>query len=198
MRALWLGVALTALSQTAGADDSLRCGSRLVRTGAPAAEVLGACGEPAYRDPWVIHRRGYGDVSDTQEWYYNFGSTRLLRVLRLRDGRLVDVGEDGYGFDEPPRGDCRPADIIEGMSKYRLLLQCGTPATRETFSLWEPLRRPDGRVVPGRFADVFRERWVYDFGPDLLQHIVTLRNGRVTDVTTGDRGTGRGDDAAPH
>ena len=191
MRALWFLVALAALSQTARADDSLRCGSRLVRTGALAAEVIAACGEPAYRDPWWVSRPGRGQVSDTEEWYYNFGASQLLRVLRLRSGRLVDVESDGYGFDTLPDRACGPGDIAEGMSKYRLLLRCGEPATREAFPLWEPLRGPDGRFVRGRFTDVFKERWVYDFGSNYLLQIVTLRNGRVDDVTTGDRGSDR-------
>lgn len=191
MRVLGLAVALAALSQTAGADDALRCGSHLVHTGAPAADVLGACGEPAYRDPWLIPRRGLGYVSDSEEWYYNFGPNQLLRVLRFRHGKLVDVDSDGYGYDqdEPPPRHCGPSDIVEGMSKFRLLRRCGEPATRESVALTAPLRRKDGRVVPNYYEDVFRERWVYNFGSRYLLQLVTLRNGRVTDVTTGDRGS---------
>lgn len=184
-------LALAALPRDALADDSLRCGSRIVQAGTPAADVAAACGEPVYRDVWLMPRPGRGFVSDDEEWYYNFGRTQLLRVLHFHHGNLADVGSDGYGYDAPPAHDCGPSDLVEGMTKFRLLLRCGEPASRSTVNVQEPLRRRDGSVVPGYFEEVFRERWVYNFGSNYLLHIVTLRNGRVTDVTTGDRGTAK-------
>ena len=36
---------------------------------------------------------------------------------------------------------------------------------------------------------VFREEWVYDFGPNLFMRVLTLDNGRVVQVDNGARGS---------
>ena len=182
---LWLAVAL--LSQTALAADSMRCGSRIVSTGAGPAEVLGACGEPDYRDRWFYAQPGVGTVGDVEEWTYNFGPNLLLHLLRFRHGKLVAVDTEGYGFAEGPRA-CTPSDLFEGLSKYRLLARCGEPVTREALNTLQPLRRRDGRIQGTQLQSVYRERWVYDFGADYLQQTVTLENGRVVSVDSGSRG----------
>jgi hypothetical protein len=184
-----IAMACAALSQTAAADDAMRCGARLVTTGVTPAEVLSVCGEPAYRDPWLVPLRGRpGYASDVEEWYYDFGANQLLRILKFRQGRLADIATDGYGFDGSPRTSCGPLDLVRGASKYRLIAKCGEPAAHESIEVWEPLQRRDGTFVRGRFTEVYRQRWTYDFGSDYLIHFVTLDNGRVADVTTGTRG----------
>jgi len=181
------------------AGDSMRCGSRLVAVEARAAELLSICGEPAYRDVWSNQALAPGAVAEHEEWVYNFGSQQLLRVVRLRNARVVDIGSDGYGFAEPDPQDrrCGPEQIVEGMAKYRLLTACGAPLTRtvsEVFQAYRPrLRQPGypsynggGAVVP-----VFREEWVYDFGPNLFMRVLTLENGRVARIENGARGSAR-------
>lgn len=180
------------LAGGAGAGDTLRCGSRLVPEDARAAQIIAVCGEPDYRDVWnVPHPYSGRWVSDVEQWYYNFGSNQLLRVLTLRGGRLQDVATDGYGFAEsqPPR--CDPALIGEGMTKYRLLAICGEPLTRQVQSLHRPWPRGGGLqgYGPPRYWEaVYREEWVYNFGPQYFMRIVTLENGRIVDVENGERG----------
>jgi len=191
IRILMAMLVLLGTSQLA-ASDSLRCGSRLIGNGALAAEVLGACGEPDYRDTWLVPQPYSGRyVSDAEEWYYNFGPSQLLRILRFRNGKLVDVGSDGYGYMEPPGPpDCEPAEIVEGLSKFRLLLRCGEPVTRESVNVLRPLRDPQTGAAIHRYQEpVFREKWVYNFGSRYFLRIVTLENGRVTDVEQGSRGS---------
>jgi hypothetical protein len=167
--------------------DTLRCDGRLVGTGADAAEVLAVCGTPAWRDPWRYPgARGAGYAADDEEWYYDFGPTRLLRILRFRHGRLVAIESDGYGA--PPERDCGPSSIVTGLSKYRLLRRCGEPFTRESYGVLRPLARGAGSAPPEMLEAVFRERWVYNFGPRYFLQRVTIENGRVTDVDSGDRG----------
>lgn len=180
-----------ALARPAAAGESMRCGDRLVAAGALAAEVLGACGEPAYRDRWLFpHPVHHGAVADVEEWYYNFGPNQLLRILRFRDGRLAEISADGYGWADPPARRCEPGAIVEGLSKFRLLLLCGEPATRESLSLLRPLRdRRTGAIVPGYHEPVYEERWVYDLGARYLLRLVTLEDGRVVDVDSGARGS---------
>jgi hypothetical protein len=190
--ALWMSLS------PAQASDTMRCGSRLVSVEARAAELLATCGEPAYRDVWSAQALAPGAVAEQEEWTYNFGSQQLLRVVRLRNARVVDIASDGYGFAEPEasRRRCSPEQLIEGMSKYRLLMACGAPLTRtiaqQSFQPYRPRYR---NGVPGRidgpYVEVFREEWVYDFGPNVFMRVLSLENGRVRDIQNGDRGRGR-------
>jgi hypothetical protein len=162
--------------------DTLRCGDRLVRTEALAAEVIAACGAPDYRQ---ISYGGPAYGVDEEQWYYNFGSQRLVRVLRFRRGELVSIAADGYGFDARPASRCRATEIRSGVSAFRLLRACGEPASREAFEE-SSLAQDDPEDAP---PPQYRERWVYDLGSDTRMRIVTLREGRVTDVTLGHYGS---------
>jgi hypothetical protein len=190
-----LPIAWLALPAAAHADDTMRCGSRLVSVEARAAELLSTCGEPAYRDVWSDQALAPGAIADQEEWTYNFGSQQLLRVVRLRNGRVVGIASDGYGFavTDTNQRRCSAEQIVDGMSKYRLLSACGDPLTRNVAqTFFQPYRpvyrngypvRSDGPVV-----QVYREEWVYDFGPNLFMRVLTLENGRVTDIKNGERG----------
>lgn len=95
------------------------CGSRLVAVGDSRFEVLRKCGEPSWRDAWEeerLERVGgvpYFDGSPfyasrvpilvnvhvlVEEWVYNRGSSRFMRILRFENNRLVDIQVGDYGF----------------------------------------------------------------------------------------------------
>lgn len=192
---IMLGVLLLALMRPATALDSMRCGSRLASAGMTAAEVLAACGEPDYRDVWA-QPAGYGAayLGQVEEWTYNFGSNQLLRVLRFRQGRLQRIDTEGYGFAADAVADCS-GGISIGISKYRLLAECGEPVTRSADFLQVPVDRgrrvDDPRDAAPAWAFVYREEWVYNFGAGRLMRIVQLDNGRVSEVQTGARGFDR-------
>jgi hypothetical protein len=177
-------------SVPAHAMDSLRCGSRVVSVDAIDAEVIAACGEPSYRDHRV-HSLPRGRYDDALEvWYYNAGSSQLIRVLTFRDGKLVSVDNDGYGFTPPADHVCGPGDIFEGWSKFRLLAYCGEPVSKHAVAVTETVISPTfphGRL--GAYpTEVYREEWVYNFGPNYFLRKVTLENGVVTDIQNGNRG----------
>lgn len=174
--------------------DTLRCGSRLVSIDMTAAEVLAVCGDPSYRDVWA-QPGGYGPgyLGNVEEWTYNLGPGQLLRVLRFRQGRLLRIDTEGYGFYDGARGDCAQGGITRGMSKYRLLALCGEPATKVADIVQAPVDRYE-RVYDPRYSYrnrevVYREEWVYDFGANRLMRIVQLDNGRVSDIEFGGRGS---------
>lgn len=195
--ALLLG-ALLAVPPAAQAAPSIRCGSKLVSEGMLSAELLAICGEPDFRDVWAPPGGTVlGYVAPTEEWTYNLGSSQLLRILRIRNGRIDRIVTEGYGFAPRSRTNCRMGDISIGDSKYRLLQQCGEPLTRTADYILQAHPhhdrrwRQDLRDYGNSGAPVFQEEWVYNFGSNQLMRIVRLENGRVTDVETGRRGFDR-------
>lgn len=184
------------LAGPAVAGDSLRCGSRIVSVRAIAAQVAAVCGEPAYVDRWEYEEPPYGRyVADTEVWYYNFGGNQLLRLLRFRNGRLASVDTDGYGFDSIPSGGCAPGGIVNGESKYRLLVTCGDPVARNRGQALRAVQ-PQPRIYQqydhalrnDYVTPVYREEWTYNFGSGARQQTAILENGWVVDIVDGDRG----------
>ena len=194
LTAAWLLALLFPALSARGGDDSLRCGSRIISVDAILPAVLAACGEPSYRDVWRYYDDSYARyVGDTEVWTYNFGPNQLLRILRFREGRLVAIETDGYGF-RALDGHCTPTEIIGGLSKYRLVSTCGEPAAKRALGYLVADRHAgfdrDGRNAPNSFRLVpsYREEWTYNFGARYLLRHVMLENGRVVDVEDGERG----------
>ena len=104
-----------ALAGSALAEDSMRCGSRLVSHGDGKDKVRTLCGEPTYVDVRGMVRRspmyrygygvyefdyygpGYYDVP-IEVWTYNLGPHKLLRRLRFIGEELDRIDTDGYGY----------------------------------------------------------------------------------------------------
>jgi hypothetical protein len=106
---------------------AFRCGSKLVREGDPQAKVLKICGQPVstsrstvYRsgipvaretlavsngesrltvteDELLLHERSVVEVQ-VEQWTYNFGPHRLMRVVRFEDGVVAGTSQTGYGY----------------------------------------------------------------------------------------------------
>ena len=97
----------------------LRCGNRLITVGDTKSKVISECGVPDDKEEWVEerimrdfhYRTTYKNDYEwgrepflvktwikMEEWYYNFGRTRLIHYLRFRNGKLIKItiGERGY------------------------------------------------------------------------------------------------------
>jgi hypothetical protein len=115
MRALvMIFIAVTAIlrGDPVCAEDSMRCGSRLVGMGDGKDKVRSLCGEPTSVSLAGIlrgARYSYGpyDYSyfgptwtevPVELWTYNFGSNKLLRKLRFVGDELVEIRTEGYGY----------------------------------------------------------------------------------------------------
>ncbi len=166
--------------------DSMRCDGKVIRTEDRSFDVLRYCGEPSFRDEWDEYLAyHHAPTAHVEEWYYNFGPSRLLHILRFRNGKLTAIDTDGYGYEQG-QGRCRPFEIVSGMSQFALLSRCGQPDARE--------RRIELRSLPhkgGRRSypvSVRVDEWIYNFGPSSFIRIVTLVNGHVERIDTGDRG----------
>jgi hypothetical protein len=99
--------------------NRFECGSRLVSVGESRFEVLSKCGDPSWRDAWEeerLERVGgvpYYDGSPyyasrvpifnnvhvwIEEWVYNRGPSRFIRVLRFENNRLINIEVGDYGY----------------------------------------------------------------------------------------------------
>ncbi len=81
-----------------------RCDERYSDIGATKAEVLLRCGEPSWKEERreeileTIDAATKRKVTITvEEWTYNFGPDKFVRVFQFRNNRLVDIRTGGYG-----------------------------------------------------------------------------------------------------
>jgi hypothetical protein len=103
------------LPTVAFAEDSMRCGSRLVTRGDGKDKVRALCGDPSdislrgvvRRAPVYEYGFGYNRYEyygpgwvdmPVEIWTYNFGPSKLLRKLRFVGDELEDIDTDGYGY----------------------------------------------------------------------------------------------------
>ena len=100
--------------QPATADDTMRCGSKIIHTGDGKDKVRTLCGEPTdIAFVGTIERRTIPDNSSHDDqyyygpawseqpvevWTYNFGPSKLLRKLRFVGNDLVSITTDGHGY----------------------------------------------------------------------------------------------------
>lgn len=79
------------------------CDGAALHVGMSKFALLARCGEPAYRDSWIEYRAA-GDPDDgrvpatavpVELWTYDFGSNRLLREVKLVDGKVVEIRVGG-------------------------------------------------------------------------------------------------------
>lgn len=98
----WLWVLLSVYSLPA---QAIRCGVYVVTEGDHAYSVLQKCGEPQYREERIEYREvrfrsgnlGTGMEQaqlvpiQVQEWLYNFGPNMFMQLIRLENGRVVEI-----------------------------------------------------------------------------------------------------------
>jgi hypothetical protein len=114
-------IAALLASQPAAA---FRCGSKLVSEGDPASKVRSFCGDPTgiqtrtvvrsgfprqrvratppgviLQDEVILADRSFVEVV-VEEWTYNLGPRKLMRLVRFENGFVVEVVPLGYGYVE--------------------------------------------------------------------------------------------------
>ena len=76
------------------AQDTLRCGSKIVKTGMSMDEVLKFCGEPSSKEIEEHDVRSGNRVTGTTElhiWTYNRGSAQAPAVLQFDVDKLMSI-----------------------------------------------------------------------------------------------------------
>jgi len=171
-----------------------RCADTIISVGDTSGELLMKCGEPDWKQSHaeeIIETLDKDSkrrtIISVDEWTYNLGPDRFMRIFKLRDGKVVDVRSGGYGSakEQAGRSQCGDQIISVGDSAADVMAKCGKPA-------WQDKRE---EVIRGQLDDntvrkvsVTVEDWTYNFGPNQFLRIFTFRNGKVTDVRTGGYG----------
>jgi len=173
------------------AADAFYCGPKIVSIGDLKYEVRAKCGEPAWKDyrheeivespdsPVEISR-----FVDIEDWTYNFGPQKLLRILTFRDNRLERIDTGGYGFpvEKPLSASCRDGSSFSiGDSQYETFRKCGGPDSRQRHE--EEVRRQSRDGIEHRIT-VILDEWIYNFGPDRLLHVLHFRDGKLVEIET--------------
>jgi Protein of unknown function (DUF2845) len=92
LRCVLLLMAGSAVFGTARADESFRCGSKLIGVGMTQSEVLAHCGEPTSRSVEVQDvRSGNQVVGTTQLHKWTYESYSTTRVLVFDQDRLTSI-----------------------------------------------------------------------------------------------------------
>jgi hypothetical protein len=183
---------------------ALRCGNDLIAKGDRKIEVLKACGEPTLIDTWeeesvafrgneavVIGEKG---INAVELWTYNFGPMRFMQFLRFVNGRLEDITVGPHGFSETAlskKATLKCGNLISvGDRKIEVMAKCGKPATTDSHNVERVIKRKDNRgaVVSGSKLHINVEEWTYNFGPQKFLLFITMENGVVVSVESGDYG----------
>lgn len=80
------------------------CDDRIISKGDTKADVLTKCGEPFYKESHEEEIRERLDETQSrkvlvtvEEWTYNFGPQRFMRIFTFRNGKVVDIRTGNYG-----------------------------------------------------------------------------------------------------
>jgi hypothetical protein len=92
-------ILMLACAAAPAADDTFRCGSKIIDTSMTMEQITARCGEPTERSVEEIPqytRRASGGTQVTgtvtvETWTYDRGSSSFPAVLRFEDGKLVSI-----------------------------------------------------------------------------------------------------------
>ena len=106
MRAFcWLSAVVFLALPRVAESASMRCGQTIISDGDSRFVVLSRCGEPAMKEARTVVVREKLDPRNErlvekliEEWTYNFGPYRLIQIVVLENGTVVDVKSGGYGY----------------------------------------------------------------------------------------------------
>lgn len=177
---LVLGIGLTLAFPAHG----FRCGNELVLEGDRKYDVLDKCGEPDFQERHAgAYLEGIGAVGITETWYYNPGSTGLIRILTFRRGALRSIELGARGFSPGSAGKaCQPYALDIGMSRYELLSRCGEPVARDSWYTHSGFHFHPRHHFAG---PVLVEEWIYDFGPNRFRRYIRIIDGRIVGIHSG-------------
>jgi hypothetical protein len=174
-----------------GAATNFECRGKEIAYGSTRAEVGQRCGEPAIKDSWEeevvepldrgLERRIFLTV---EEWAYNLGPHRFVRILKFQNGKLIGIRAAGYGSDEDQALD-PICDCPRGSTRIEVRIKCGDPDSKEV-QKEEIIQRLE--YDSERKFMVTTEEWSYNPGPNRFLRTLKFINGRLVNIRTGEYG----------
>jgi hypothetical protein len=89
-------------------EGAMRCGTRIISRGDIEDKLLQFCGEPSAVQRRLVRRTASfelgaflpGFIEDVwvEDWTYNLGPYKLMRIVRLENGVVTDIRQLGYGY----------------------------------------------------------------------------------------------------
>jgi len=188
--ACWVLFAL--VLSAGGVARAQSCPHGIIERGMTTAEVMLACGDPTLWDQRLIEVDLRDDdgiwyhVSRTiDEWTYDLGPNRLVRVMTFKNGVLTRVASGGYGPVEPAGDRDRVGIVHVGQTRSQVTLAWGSPHFAEQHERQRTWLGPRRTVVQ---RTVTLDTWTYDFGPNRLVRVLTFEDGKLVAIRTGTRG----------
>lgn len=192
IRSALLPIVLLVLGGGASLARAEICPRGLVSRGQTTAEVQMACGEPTLWDQRLVEVDWRDDegiwyhASRTiDEWTYDRGFNRLVRILTFKDGVLERIATGGYGPMPASGSDDRVGILSVGQSRSQVVLTWGQPRFTEQHQRQKTWRGRRGTVLQ-RMVTI--DTWTYDFGPHRLIRVLTFEDGKLIAIRTGARG----------
>jgi len=177
-----LAIAMLLLAFNASA--SLYCGAALIKVGDPQYRVAEACPRPFYEEQLpVFAGHGYaatvGALGFEQVWYFNFGSSKLMRRMVFSHGRLQRIDELGYGVGYVPGSRrCSARDLANaGTLSAEIYARCGAPDY--VYDAGSDYARS---FRYGHLPAVTFTRWIYSWNGNSLDRELLFRNGRLMEL----------------
>ncbi len=176
--------------------ESLDCSGGIISVGDSRVDLLAKCGEPDHTesheeaiserlDPG-LRQKTYVTVED---WTYNYGPSKFMRIVTLRNGRVAHIRTGNYGYSKggakPAERECSEQAVSRGDTTTDVTAKCGAPSWKDVHQ--EEFRE---RLDSGLFRTVVVnvEEWTYNLGPNRFVRILTFRNGKLVDIRTGSYG----------
>ena len=182
----------------ASSASAMRCGTHLVDEGDSQEHVLRRCGEPVEMSLRIEEQVVLQNIAGAlfrqtvtvvvESWTYNFGPTRFMQRLEVRDGIVSRIETLGRGY-RPEQLGRRGRHVHLRDTRGQVRAKWGEPTHQEIRSEGSSVYVPTGAVTVGATRIVDVESWTYDFGPNRFMRRVIFEDGQVVRIETLGRGT---------
>jgi hypothetical protein len=110
----WIGILVAAallVTSLPAQANAFRCGTRIISRGDHSSKLLRYCGEPDAVQSRLAQRSFVADVGRVfipgfvedvwiEEWTYNLGPHKLMRIVRIENGLVEEIRHLGYGYSK--------------------------------------------------------------------------------------------------
>jgi hypothetical protein len=173
----------------AAAAFGLPCKGQIVNIGETMNEVAAKCGDTVLKETSTIkveETDEEGTSTDTSKidvWIYDAGPEELVQSYRFKNGKLTEIGSNGYGtFRDFSIDTCRNGESLKiGDNTVETYLKCGEPLAKEKRDDKIEESESKGKLLR-TFTPVVE--WTYRYGPALPGYTVTFENGLATKIRT--------------